>query len=53
VSLFGSPRGQSRRIIRRTPSVDITIKELPQIAKDKDAIAAQSLKLHQQWSGEI
>jgi hypothetical protein len=53
VSLFGSPRGQSRRIIRRTPSVDITIKELPQIAKDKDAIAAQSLKLHQQWSGDI
>jgi hypothetical protein len=53
VSLFGSSRGQSRRIIRRTPSVNISIKELPQIAKDNDAIAAQSLKLHQQWSGDI
>ena len=52
-SLFGSPRGQSRRVIRRTPSVNVTIKELPQIAKDKDAIAAQSLKLHQQWSSDI
>jgi hypothetical protein len=53
VSLFGSSRGQSRRIIRRTPGVNISIKELPQIAKDNDAIAAQSLKLHQQWSGDI
>jgi hypothetical protein len=53
VSLFGSAREQSRRIIRRTPSVNISIKELPKIAKDNDAIAAQSLKLHQQWSGDI
>jgi hypothetical protein len=52
-SLFDSPRGQSRRVIRRTPSVNVTIKELPQIAKDNDAIAAQSLKLHQQWSSDI
>lgn len=52
-SIFGSPRGQSRRVIRRTPSIDVMIKELPQIAKDNDAIAAKSLKLHQQWSSDI
>jgi hypothetical protein len=52
-SLFGSPRGQSRRVIRRTQSVNVAIKELPQIAKDNDAIAARSLKLHQQWSSDI
>jgi hypothetical protein len=52
-SLFGSSRGQGRRVIRRTSTVNVTIKELPQMAKDKDAIAAQSLKLHQQWSSDI
>jgi hypothetical protein len=53
VSLFGSTRGQNRRIIRRTSSINVTIKELPQIAKDNDAIAAKSLKLHQQWSSDL
>jgi hypothetical protein len=53
LSLFGSARGQDRRIIRRTSSINIIIKELPQLAKDNDAIAAKNLKLHQQWSSDL